>query len=76
MQRNPAPLDLKKLKDSIRERVINYCDHSNLNEDVDFLRGIIPTAENLARAFWRQLAPAIRVGKMEHAQTSDDPWQR
>jgi len=57
-------IDLKKLKDIIRERVINYCDHSNLNEDVDFLRGIIPTAENLARAFWRQLAPAIREGSL------------
>lgn len=57
-------IDLKKLKDIIRERVIDRCDHSNLNEDVDFLRGIIPTAENLARAFWRQLAPAIREGSL------------
>jgi len=57
-------IDLKKLKDIIRDRVINYCDHMNLNEDVDFLRGIIPTAENLARAFWRQLAPAIREGSL------------
>ena len=57
-------IDLKKLKDIIRERVINHCDHSNLNEDVDFLRGIIPTAENLARAFWRQLAPVIREGSL------------
>ena len=57
-------IDLKKLKDIIRERVIDQCDHSNLNEDVDFLRGIIPTAENLVRAFWRQLAPAIREGSL------------
>lgn len=57
-------IDLKKLKDIIRERVVNRVDHSNLNEDVDFLRGIIPTAENLARAFWRQLAPAIREGSL------------
>jgi 6-pyruvoyltetrahydropterin/6-carboxytetrahydropterin synthase len=57
-------IDLKRLKDIIRERVIDHCDHSNLNEDVDFLRGIIPTAENLARAFWRQLAPAIREGSL------------
>lgn len=57
-------IDLKKLKDIIRDRVIHHCDHMNLNEDVDFLRGIIPTAENLARAFWRQLAPAIREGSL------------
>lgn len=57
-------IDLKKLKDIIRERVINHVDHYNLNEDVDFLHGIIPTAENLARAFWRRLAPAIREGSL------------
>ncbi|HKB78917.1 MAG TPA: 6-carboxytetrahydropterin synthase [Thermoanaerobaculia bacterium] len=52
-------IDLKRLKDIIRARVIDRVDHRNLNEDVDFLRDVIPTAENLARAFWRQLAPAV-----------------
>jgi 6-pyruvoyltetrahydropterin/6-carboxytetrahydropterin synthase len=43
----------------------NYrVDHKNLNTDVDFLRGIIPTAENLARAFWKELAPAIAQGSL------------
>src|SRR3977135_81465 len=55
-------IDLKGLKDVVRQRVINRVDHTNLNEDVDFLRGIIPTAENLARSFWQQLAPAIASG--------------
>lgn len=57
-------IDLKKLKDIMRERVIDYVDHMNLNEDVPFLRGIIPTAENLARAFWQQIAPAIDSGAL------------
>jgi 6-pyruvoyltetrahydropterin/6-carboxytetrahydropterin synthase len=57
-------IDLKKLKDIIRERVIDHVDHMNLNEDVDFLRGVIPTAENMARAFWRRLAPAIDEGEL------------
>lgn len=57
-------IDLKKLKDIMRERVIDSVDHMNLNEDVDFLRGIIPTAENLARAFWQRLSPAITEGKL------------
>jgi 6-pyruvoyltetrahydropterin/6-carboxytetrahydropterin synthase len=48
-------VDLKRLKDIVRETVIRRVDHTNLNQDVDFLRGVIPTAENLARAFWRQL---------------------
>jgi 6-pyruvoyltetrahydropterin/6-carboxytetrahydropterin synthase len=57
-------IDLKKLKDIMRERVIERVDHRNLNEDVDFLRGVVPTAENLARCFWRQLEPSIDEGKL------------
>lgn len=57
-------IDLKTLKDIVRERVIDRVDHRNLNEDVDFLAGVIPTAENLARAFWQQLAPAIPQGTL------------
>ena len=57
-------IDLKRLKDIMRERVVDRVDHTNLNEDVDFLRDTIPTAENLARAFWQQLAPAIPVGQL------------
>ena len=57
-------IDLKKLKDIMRDRVIDRVDHKNLNSDVDFLRGVIPTAENLARCFWQQLAPAIQEGQL------------
>ena len=57
-------IDLKRLKDIVRERVVDRVDHTNLNEDVEFLRGIIPTAENLARAFWQQIGPAIDTGKL------------
>ncbi|HUJ13948.1 MAG TPA: 6-carboxytetrahydropterin synthase [Thermoanaerobaculia bacterium] len=57
-------IDLAELKDIMRERVVDRVDHRNLNSDVDFLRGLIPTAENLARAFWQQLAPAIRRGTL------------
>jgi len=57
-------IDLKKLKDILRERLLHRVDHRNLNEDVDFLRGVIPTAENLARAFWAELEPAIDQGKL------------
>lgn len=57
-------IDLKRLKDLMRKYVVDRVDHTNLNEDVDFLRGIIPTAENLARAFWKELAPNIREGRL------------
>lgn len=57
-------IDLKRLKDIMRERVIDRVDHKSLNDDVDFLRGVVPTAENLAVAFWRQIAPAIDRGTL------------
>jgi 6-pyruvoyltetrahydropterin/6-carboxytetrahydropterin synthase len=57
-------IDLKTLKDIVRRQIIDRVDHTSLNEDVEFLRGVIPTAENLARSFWQQLAPAITDGTL------------
>jgi 6-pyruvoyltetrahydropterin/6-carboxytetrahydropterin synthase len=57
-------IDLKHLKAIVRKQVIDRVDHTNLNEDVEFLRDVIPTAENLARSFWQQLAPAIDHGTL------------
>lgn len=59
-------MDLAKLKDIMRQRVIDHVDHNNLNTDVAWLRGVIPTSENLARAFWQQLAPAFDNGRALH----------
>jgi 6-pyruvoyltetrahydropterin/6-carboxytetrahydropterin synthase len=51
--------DLKWLKQIMERHVIDLVDHRNLNADVEFLRGLIPTAENLACAFWHQLAEPV-----------------
>jgi 6-pyruvoyltetrahydropterin/6-carboxytetrahydropterin synthase len=48
-------VDFKKLKQLVRTEIIDKVDHKHLNYDVDFLRGIIPTAENVVHAFWRVL---------------------
>jgi 6-pyruvoyltetrahydropterin/6-carboxytetrahydropterin synthase len=48
-------VDLGKLKMVIENRVISKCDHRNLNLDVDFLKDVIPTSENLVRAFYLEL---------------------
>ena len=58
-------IDLKVLKDIIRERVIDLLDHRNLNTDVAFLRGVIPTAENIAVGIWDQLESALPAGRLE-----------
>jgi 6-pyruvoyltetrahydropterin/6-carboxytetrahydropterin synthase len=57
-------IDLKILKEIVLTSVIDKLDHRNLNTDVDFLRGTIPTAENLAVAIWNELSPRIPSGKL------------
>ena len=57
-------LDLKILKKLINEEIVEKVDHKNLNVDVDFLNGIIPTAENIAIHFWDILEPKIHNGKL------------
>lgn len=52
-------MDLRDLRDLIRRALIDKVDHANLNVDVDFLRGVMPSAENIAAAFWRELAPLL-----------------
>lgn len=57
-------IDLGVLKRIVEERVVSKCDHRNLNMEVDFLRGINPTSENLVVAFWNQLASALPAGRL------------
>jgi 6-pyruvoyltetrahydropterin/6-carboxytetrahydropterin synthase len=52
-------MDLGELKRILHRAVVDRCDHRNLNEEVPFLRGIIPSTENLVIAFWNELAPLI-----------------
>ena len=48
-------MDLKRLKSLLGRSVLADLDHANLNLDVPWLDGIIPTTENLAVAIWGQL---------------------
>ncbi|MCL4548935.1 MAG: 6-carboxytetrahydropterin synthase [Bacteroidetes bacterium] len=57
-------LDLKILKEIIRDHIINKVDHKNLNLDVDFLKSKIPTVENIAVGIWEQLEDKIPAGKL------------
>lgn len=57
-------IDLAYLKQLMHEHVIDVVDHSNLNLDVEFLRGIMPSTENFAVAIWQQLAPRIEGGRL------------
>jgi 6-pyruvoyltetrahydropterin/6-carboxytetrahydropterin synthase len=55
-------MDLKKLKDLLEQEIIDRVDHKNFNVDVDFMRGIIPTAENMVVSFWNLLEPLMPAG--------------
>jgi 6-pyruvoyltetrahydropterin/6-carboxytetrahydropterin synthase len=60
--------DLKALKKLVQEEIIDKVDHKNLNVDVDFLSGTIPTAENLAIKFWEVLDPKIQTGRLHEVK--------
>ncbi len=57
-------IDLGLLKRVVQEEVVEKLDHRNMNMDVDFLRGINPTAENVVVACWRVLAPHVTPGRL------------
>jgi 6-pyruvoyltetrahydropterin/6-carboxytetrahydropterin synthase len=57
-------IDIKKLKDIIRKEIIAKVDHKHLNFDVDFLKGVNPTSENVAKAFWNILKDKIADGRL------------
>lgn len=66
-------MDLGDLKQLLNEVIVNKCDHRNLNDEVDFLRGIIPSTENLVIAFWNELAPRIPAGRLHCVKLYETP---
>ena len=59
-ERTGYVIDLSRVKEIVTREVVDKVDHRNLNLEVDFLRGTIPTTENVIVAFWRVLEPALR----------------
>jgi 6-pyruvoyltetrahydropterin/6-carboxytetrahydropterin synthase len=57
-------IDLKVLADILETELVERVDHKHLNHDVDFMQGVIPTAENIAKAFWKILVPRITSGRL------------
>jgi len=69
-------LDLKELSDLISRRILEDVDHRNLNTDVPWLEGVIPTAENLAVAFWERIGRELPAGSLRSLRLweSDKNW--
>jgi 6-pyruvoyltetrahydropterin/6-carboxytetrahydropterin synthase len=58
-------IDLGRVKEIVNREVIDKVDHRNLNLEVDFMRGTIPTTENIVVAMWKVIAPALAPAKLE-----------
>jgi len=70
-------VDLKKLSLLIREQVIEPLDHKNLNMDVPFMSGKMPSTEVLAQEIWKILVHKIpditAVGKLHGIKLYETP---
>lgn len=68
--------DLKTLSELINERIIDDVDHANLNVDVEWMKGLNPTAEVMASTFWDRLEPHLPDGMLYRVkvQETDKNW--
>ncbi len=57
-----------ELKKIIRKEVIEHLDHKNLNLDVEFMRDVMPTAENLVKMIWKRLEKHISGYKLHRVR--------
>jgi 6-pyruvoyltetrahydropterin/6-carboxytetrahydropterin synthase len=65
-------VDLGQVRDAAQQ-VLDEVDHHNLNLDVAWLQGIIPSTENLVVALWRQLAPRMPAGRLARLVLYETP---
>lgn len=49
-----------ELKRILEELVVKPMDHRHLNHDVDFMKGILPTSENIVFTLWDRLHTAMQ----------------
>ena len=57
-------VNLKHVDAVLRREFIDAVDHHHLNRDVDFMRGVIPTAENVALAAFERLEPHMKPARL------------
>jgi 6-pyruvoyltetrahydropterin/6-carboxytetrahydropterin synthase len=57
-------VNLADIKRVGERELVDVMDHKNLNLDVPFLSGTIPTTENLVLACWRILAPKVAPARL------------
>ena len=53
-------IHLRHVSKLIEDKILKKVDHKNLNLEVDFLAGKVPTSENVAIGIWNELQDGIR----------------
>lgn len=66
-------MDMKVLKDLIKDEVEDAFDHKNLNEQVPEFANLNPTAENIAVVIWNKLRPHISSDKQLEVTLYETP---
>lgn len=57
-------VNLKQVDAVLRREFIDAVDHHHLNRDVDFMRGVLPTAENIALSAFHRLEPHLKPARL------------
>lgn len=52
-------MDLNVLMRILREKIVARLDHKHLNHDVEYMAGVVPTAESLAVRSWGEIEPEL-----------------
>ncbi len=63
-------VDLVKLDETVRARVLDRFDHANLNLDPLFADRV-PTTENFCKAIFALLRDALPLGELEHVRVEE-----
>lgn len=66
-------MDMKVLKELIRDHIENALDHKNLNVEVPEFKSLNPTAENIAVVIWNKLRPHIPSDKKLEVKLFETP---
>ena len=69
-------MDFGDLKRAVHDHVIRFVDRRHLNYDVDFLRGMNPTAENIAVGIWRQLQGKVAPARLARVTLNETEKNR
>ncbi len=57
-------VNLSHVDSVLRREFVEAVDHRHLNHDVDFMQGVIPTAENIALAAFHRLEPHFKPARL------------